>query len=395
MTGKIEQLTIPPRTLMGPGPTDVDPKVLAAMSMPLLSHLDPHFLKIMNELLDMTRQVFKTSNTFAAPVPGTGHAGMEACLINALEPGDTAVVGVCGLFGQRMADIVGRTGADLIVVENAWGQPLDPLAVNEAMNKAKKPKLLAVVHGETSTGVLQPLGSLSKIAKEHDALFLVDTVVTLGGCEVRVDDWGIDIAYSGSQKCLSAPPGLAPVTLNDRAVEVLKNRKRKVQSWYLDLTMLLQYWGKERFYHHTAPINMIYAMHEAMRLLLEEGLDNAFARHARHGRALSAGLEAMNIELPVDPEYRIPHLVVARIPEGLEDAKVRRMLVENYGIEIGGGLGPSKGQIWRIGLLGYSAREKNVLALLAALEDIFRVQGYRGFDPGAGLAAARAVYEGK
>lgn len=391
---ELQDLVIPPRTLMGPGPVDVDPRVLAAMSLPLLSHLDPDFTRIMDDIMTMLRQVFLTGNRFTAAVSATGHGGMEAALINAVEPGETVIIGVCGLFGERLAEIAERTGANVVRVEGEWGKPIDPYDIRKALDDNPGAKLVAVIHGETSTGVLQPLEELARIAHEHDALFLADTVVTLGGCEVRVDDWGIDICYSGSQKCISSPPGLAPITISDRVAELIKNRSSKVRSWYFDLGQIFSYWGEERFYHHTAPISMIYALREALRLLLCEGLEPAWKRHARHGRALLLGLDAMDLHSPVDPAYRIPQLVVIKVPEQIDEAKVRKALVTRYGIEIAGGLGRLKGKLWRIGLLGYSAQKKNVLMLLSALEQILLEEGHR-FEPGAGVAAALKVYSDK
>jgi len=388
----IRELDLPRRVLMGPGPVDVDPRVRAAAGYHLLSHLDPHFLEIMQGVLAGLRELFRTNNEFAAPVPGTGHAGMEACLVSTLEPGDTVVICIHGLFAERMADIAGRIGAQVIRIEAEWGSPIDPAAVEQVLKDNPEVKLLSIVHGETSTGVLQPLEEISRLCKEHDVLLLVDTVSSLGGVDVRIDDWGVDIAYSGSQKCLSAPPGLAPVTMNQRVVEVIRARRRPVQSWYLDLSMILGYWGKERFYHHTAPINMIYALSEALRLYLQEGREQVLARHDLNGRALCAGAEALGLELPVPQEYRMPQLTVIRVPEQVDDAEFHRALLDRYGVEIGGGLGRFKGLVWRVGLMGYSSSRRNVLLLLTAMEELLRERGM-AVPANAGIRAALEVYD--
>lgn len=392
--GNLEDLIIPPRTLMGPGPVDVDPRVLSAMAQPLLSHLDPDFTRIMDEVMEMLRRVFMTNNRFTAAISATGHGGMEAALLNVVEPGETVIVGVCGLFGERLAEIAERIGARVVRVEGEWGKPVDPYDIKKAIDDNPGAKLVAVIHGETSTGVLQPLDDIIKVAHDRGVLVLVDTVVTLGGCEVNVDGWGLDICYSGSQKCISAPPGLAPLTISDRVADVIKGRRSKVRSWYFDLGKIFDYWGQERFYHHTAPISLVYALREALRLLLAEGLENSWKRHAQHGRALLLGLDAMDLHSPVDPAYRIPQLVVIKVPEHIDEARARKALVERCGIEIAGGLGQLKGQVWRIGLLGYSAQKKNVLTLLMALEQILREEGHR-FEPGAGVEAALRVYAEK
>ncbi|MDQ7792905.1 MAG: alanine--glyoxylate aminotransferase family protein [bacterium] len=389
---QLTDLSPPPRILMGPGPSDVDPRVLRALSAPLLGHLDPAFLEIMNEVMELLRHVFRTGNRVTFPVSGTGSAGMETVLVNLLEPGDRAVVGVNGLFGQRMADIAGRCGAEVIVVEAAWGDVIAPEAVEEALERSGGPvKLVAVVHAETSTGALQPIEPLAEVAHRAGALLVVDCVTSLGGCEVAVDAWDVDAAYSGTQKCLSCPPGLAPVTLNRRAEEILRARRHPVQSWYLDLTMITSYWGQERFYHHTAPISMMYALREALRLILEEGLDNRLRRHRLASAALVAGLEAMGLEAHVPVARRLPTLTAVKIPAGADDAGTRRALLREFGIEIGGGLGPLKGKIWRIGTMGYSCQRKNVFLLLTALESVLSRQGLP-VGPGAGPAAAAVAY---
>ncbi len=386
----MKDLNVSRRILMGPGPVDVDPRVLSAGALPMLSHLDPEFLKIMDDVVIAMREIFQTKNEFAAPVPGTGHAGMEASLVSLLEPGDTAVVAVHGVFGERMADIVERAGASLVRVDTEWGEPVDPKAVKKALDENPDAKLFAIVHGETSTGILQPMEEITDLMRGRDTLLVVDTVSSLGGVEVQVDKWGIDVSYAGSQKCLSAPPGMAPVTMNEKAVDIVRSRKTKVQSWYLDLSMLLGYWGKERFYHHTAPINTVYSLREALRLYLEEGREANFARYAKNGEALQAGLEAMGLRLPVPKDLRMPQLNVVEIPGGIEDKELRGALVRRYGIEIGGGLGKFAGRVWRIGLMGYSGKEENIILLLTALNSLFAESGVK-FNKDAGVEAALEV----
>jgi alanine-glyoxylate transaminase/serine-glyoxylate transaminase/serine-pyruvate transaminase len=315
---------------------------------------------------------------------------METALVNLLEPGDKAVVCINGLFGQRMADIAERCGAQVITVEGEWGRIIEPESVEDAL-KGSGAKLVAIVHAETSTGVKQPIEEISRIVKNYDALLLVDAVTSLGGVEVKVDEWGIDACYSGTQKCLSCPPGLSPVTFSDRAMEVLRTRKTKVQSWYLDLTMIQNYWGKERFYHHTAPISMIYALRESLRIIHEEGLKNRFKRHITNSNALVAGIEAMGLEMFAQEGHRLPSLNAVKVPEGVDDVKVRKYLLERFNIEIGGGLGDLKGKIWRIGLMGHSSTKNNVFLVLSALESALRVQGF-SIRPGAGVAAANEVF---
>lgn len=358
-----------PRLLLGPGPSNVHPRVLQALSLPLLGHLDPEFLVIMDGVRSMLQEVLQTKNELTFPISGTGSAGMETCLVNLIEPGDEVVVCVAGVFGVRMCDIVERCGAHLIRVDAEWGHPIQPGQVREAL-KGRTPKLVAIVHAETSTGVLQPLEEISQLVHEAGSLFLVDAVTSLGGVEVRVDEWGIDALYSGTQKCLSAPPGLAPVTFSPRAVEIIGGRKGKVQSWYLDMTMVRKYWGAERFYHHTAPISMIYALYEALRLVLEEGLQNRFQRHRENHELLREGLSSLGFKFVVEPQYRLPELNAVCIPEGIEDLSARRRLLNEFNIEIGGGLGAFAGKVWRIGLMGESCRKENVEALLSALKKV-------------------------
>lgn len=375
------------RLLMGPGPSDVHPRVLRAMTTPLLGHLDPEFLKLMNETKDLLKVVFQTENKLTIPMSGTGSAGMETVFVNLVEPGDTVIVGVNGLFGQRMVDVAERCGATVIEVTAPWGEIIEPTAIEKALKQNPSTKLVAVVHAETSTGVMQPLKELSKIVHVHNALFVCDMVTSIGGIPTEIDDNDVDAAYSGTQKCLSAPPGLAPVTFNHRALEAMANRKTKVQSWYLDLSMIQNYWNDERFYHHTAPITMVYSLREALRIILEEGLENVYARHKRFGTALHSGLEAMGLELLVKKEHRLYQLTSVLIPNGVNDLEVRKQLLAKYGLEIGGGLGELKGKVWRIGLMGYNATQTNVTQFLAALEDVLREKGFE-CKPGAGLLAA-------
>ncbi|MGO4886964.1 pyridoxal-phosphate-dependent aminotransferase family protein [Anaerobacillus sp. MEB173] len=381
------ELNPPQRILMGPGPSDVAPSVLRAMAIPLLGHLDPAFLQIMNETMDLLRKVYQTDNKLTIAMSGTGSAGMETVFVNLVEPGDKVIIGVNGLFGTRMVDVAERCGATVIPITAPWGEIIPPKAVEEALRLHPETKLVGIVHAETSTGVRQPLDEISEIVHRTEALLICDMVTSIGGCPTEVDKHKIDAAYSGTQKCLSAPPGLAPVTMSEKALEVINQRKTKVQSWYLDLSMIQSYWSDERAYHHTAPISMVYSLREALRLIVKEGLENVFERHERYGTALHLGLEAMGLELLVAKEHRLHQLTSVRIPQGVDDAAVRKELLERYGLEIGGGLGDLKGQIWRIGLMGYNARQTNVTLFLAALEDVLRNQGYE-MTAGAGVQAA-------
>ncbi len=383
---KVPAPAIPPtRVLMGPGPSDVYPSVLQALSRPTLGHLDPAFLAIMDEVRDMLRAAFGTDNRVTLPMSGTGTAGMETCITNLVEPGDRVLIGVNGVFAPRLAEMARRQGAEVVIAEGEWGRSI-PLETFRAAAAGRRFKLVATVHAETSSGALQDLEGLRELADELGALTLVDAVTSLGGLPVRADAWGLDAVYSGTQKCLSCPPGLAPVTLSDRAVAAVEGRSAPPSSWYLDLALVGRYWGAERAYHHTAPINMLYALHEALRLTLEEGLEARYARHARHGAALAAGLEAMGLELPVPPAERMPQLTPVRIPEGIDDRAVRAALLADYGLEIGGGLGPMKGRVWRIGLMGAACTRRNVTLCLSALSATLR---RFGFTPrGEALAAA-------
>jgi alanine-glyoxylate transaminase/serine-glyoxylate transaminase/serine-pyruvate transaminase len=375
---------------MGPGPSDVHPRVLSAMGMPLVGHLDPEFVALMDETQELLRYVFQTTNRMTLAISGTGSAGMETVVVNLIEPGDRMLVCINGVFGARMQDVAERAGAQVTVIERPYGEVFDPDEVKTAIQRVG-PKVVGIVHAETSTGAWQPVEEIARIAHEAGALIALDTVTALGGIPVEIDAWEIDAVYSGTQKCLSCPPALAPVSMSPRAVEVLNRRKTKVQSWYLDLTMIQRYWGSDRFYHHTAPISMNYALREALALVVEEGLEARFVRHALNGRALHAGLAAMGLSLATDPKHRLPQLTCVKIPEGIDDLTVRRRLLKDWGIEIGGGLGPYKGQAWRIGLMGSGSRQSHVTLLLAALETCLRDLGCT-VPPGEGIRAAAGVY---
>lgn len=385
------ELNPSPRLLLGPGPSEVHPRVLRAMATPLLGHLDPEFVQIMNETQDMLRQVFRTQNKLTMPLSGTGSAGMETVVVNLIEPGDSMVVCVKGVFGQRMVDVAQRAGARVTALECPWGQVFDLNQIAETLKKVK-PKVLGIVHAETSTGAWQPVQELGQLCHATDTLLLLDTVTSLGGVPVEIDAWGVDAVYSGTQKCLSCPPGLSPVSFSPRAFDVISKRKSKVQSWYLDMTMVMRYWDAERFYHHTAPISMIYALRESLRLILEEGLEKRWARHLLNHRALKAGLAALGIGYATAEGCQLPTLNAVCIPLGADDLGTRKRLLSEFGIEIGGGLGEFKGKAWRIGLMGHSSRSNNVLLLLAALEQCLHAQGVK-IPSGAGVEAANRVYE--
>jgi alanine-glyoxylate transaminase / serine-glyoxylate transaminase / serine-pyruvate transaminase len=384
------QLNPPIRILLGPGPSDIHPRVLEALAKPTVGHLDPYYLEIMNAMQQMLREVFRTKNELTMAISGTGSAGMEAAVVNVIEPGDSIVVCVNGVFGGRMVDVAQRAGANVTKLERPWGEVFSPGDLKDALAKAK-PKVVGIVMAETSTGARQPLEEIAKLVHDAGALLLVDAVTALGGIPVETDKWQLDVVYSGTQKCLSCPPGLAPITFAPSAMKKILARKSKVQSWYLDVTMLSQYWGQERVYHHTAPINMSYGLYEALSLVLEEGLEKCFARHALHHGALKAGLAAIGIGYSAQEGHQLPMLNAVKVPDGVDDAAVRRGLLERFGIEIGGGLGAFKGKVWRIGLMGYGARANNVLLVLAALEQLLAEQGCK-LAHGAAIAAANEYY---
>lgn len=370
----------------------VHPRVLRALSTPLVGHLDPAFLSVMNDIQTLLRQVFATGNRFTIAISGTGSAGMEAAIVNLVEPGDAVVVGVNGIFGTRLATVVERCGGKAIRVEAPWGEIVDANAVEAALRRAGPVKAVALVHAETSTGAWQPLEAVSGLCRAHNTLFVVDAVTSLGGAPVEVDRWGIDICYSGTQKCLSCPPGLSPFTVSERGLAAMKSRRTPCQSWYLDMALVADYWAEQsRAYHHTAPISMLYALREALRLVEEEGLAARFARHQLNGEALVAGLEALGLS-PLPPAgHRLPMLTCVVVPPHIDEAAVRAQLLQTFGIEIGGGLGPLKGKVWRIGLMGESCTEANVLTLLNALEEIGTRAGWLA-SPGVALQAAARIY---
>jgi alanine-glyoxylate transaminase / serine-glyoxylate transaminase / serine-pyruvate transaminase len=383
-------LNAPIRTLLGPGPSDIHPRVLAALAQPTVGHLDPYYLRIMDELQSMLRDVFRTKNRMTMAISGTGSAGQEATILNLVEPGERVLICVNGVFGGRLADMAERAGGEVSKIDRPWGEVFGAAEVKAALSRVK-PKVVAIVMAETSTGAWQPVEEIAAAVRDAGAMLILDTVTALGGIPVEIDKWQIDAVYSGTQKCLGCPPGLAPVSFSDRAVEKILGRREKVRSWYLDVSLIANYWGSDRVYHHTAPINMTYALHESLRLVLEEGLDACFARHRKNHLALQAGLAAMGIEYATQAGRELPQLNAVRIPNGVEDAVIRKALLERFGIEIGAGLGVFKGKVWRIGLMGYSSRQTNVLILLAALEQLLAEQGYR-FDHGSAVAAANEVY---
>ena len=389
-TKPVPELTVQNRVLMGPGPSPVSPRVLAAMSLPLYGHLDPEFVKLMDQTQERLRQVFKTSNRLTLAVSGTGSAGMEAVVVNLIEPGDKMLVCVNGVFGERMCDVAERAGAQVIRIDRPYGQVFTPEEVELAI-KLHHPALVGIVHAETSTGAWQPVEEIARIAHENGAMIAIDTVTSLAGVPVEIDGWDIDAVYSGTQKCLSCPPGLAPASFGERAMAKIKARKTKVQSWYLDLTMIEKYWGSDRFYHHTAPISMNYAIFEALGMVLEEGLEARHARHLLNHQALAAGIDALGMKYFTQQGHRLPQLNCVVIPDGVDDMTVRRRLLAEWGIEIGGGLGPVKGKAWRIGLMGHGSCPENVRLVLGALETSLRDLGAVKSE-GAAVAAADSIY---
>ena len=386
------ELAPPRRILLGPGPSEAHPRVLKAMSTPLLGYFDPAFFALMDSVQQMLREVFRTRNRHTFPVSGTGNLGTEAALVNLLEPGETAVIGVKGHFGNRMADIVERIGGKVVKVEAPWGEIVAQNRMIEAIRKAR-PKVVGIVHAETSTGVCQPLQDIGKASREVGAFLVADCVTSLGGVPLEVDEWGVDVAHSGTQKCLSCPPGLAPITFSDRAVEAIRARRTRVPSYYVDVALLLQHWSDgstQRTYHHTPPTSLIYGLYEGLRIVLEEGLEARFERHRLNSEALVAGLTAIGLEMASQEGHRLWTLNAVRVPEGIDEARVRAQLLADHSLEIGAGLGPLKGRIWRIGLMGYCSTRNNVLMALAGIEEALRKQGFKA--KGSGVEAAVARY---
>jgi (S)-ureidoglycine---glyoxylate transaminase len=392
MGDQLEELSPGTRILLGPGPTMADPRVLRALATPLLGQFDPEFTAIMNDVMALSRFVFQTDNPCTFPVSGTGRAGLEAAIVSIVEPGDRVVVAECGRFGLLLVEIAQRCGAEVVVVRGEWGRVIEPAALEVALQGGRT-KLVATVHGETSTGVLQPLEEIARLTHTYEALLLTDAVVTLGGCEVAVDRWGVDVAVAGTQKCLSCPSGLAPVTFNREVETAIRSRRHPVRSNYLDLGQLIDYWSPARFNHHTAPTSMVYGLREALRAVQGEGLSARFARHRLHGDALRAGLMAMGLTLfgKEPPEHRLPFITPVVVPEGVDELRVRRRLIDDFGVEIGAAFGSLQGRIWRIGTMGYSARRTNILLGLAALESVLRGEGWSA-PAGSGVDAALAHY---
>ena len=384
------QLNPSPRLLLGPGPSDVHPRVLTAMATPLVGHLDPQFLAIMNETQEMLKAALMTKNGLTFPISATGMAGMETCMVNLLEPGDKIVVCVAGFFGTRQVDVAERAGAQIIRLDVPWGTVFDLQQIRDVLTKVR-PKVLSIVHAETSTGAWQPIEQLGKLCHEFGTLLLVDAVTSLGCIPLKIDEWEIDAVYSCSQKGLSCPPGLSPVSFSPRAVEMMGKRKTKTQCWYFDMSLVQHYWDSDRAYHHTAPITMIYAIREGLRLLHEEGLEARWARHISNHRALKAGLNAIGLEYSAVEGHQLPQLNAVKVLAGIDDLTVRKKLLNDFGIEIGGGLGDFKGKVWRIGLMGHNSRPNCVFQILGALEQCLVKVGSK-ITPGAGVAAANKVY---
>ncbi len=383
----------PQRILMGPGPSDVNPRVLEALSRPTIGHLDPMFVSLMDEVKTLLQDTFLTKNKLTMPVSAPGSAGMETCFVNLVEPGDTVIVCQNGVFGARMKENVERCGATAVMVQDDWGKPVDPNKLEEALKANPEASVVAFVHAETSTGAISDAEALVKIAHAHDCLTIVDAVTSVAGSELRVDDWNIDAIYSGTQKCLSCTPGISPVSFSEAAIAKIQNRKTTVQSWFMDLNLVMGYWGEgaQRSYHHTAPINALYGFHESLVILHEEGLENSWARHAANHEALKAGIEAMGLGFFVDEAYRLPQLNAVTLPEGIDEAAVRSELLNRYNLEIGSGLGPMAGKIWRIGLMGHASSQQNVLTCLGALDSVLTDMKAK-IDSGKAVSAAMASF---
>lgn len=390
---KYQSFKPPQRTLLGPGPSDVHNRILQAMARPTIGHLDPAFIGLMDEIKALLQYAFQTNNELTMPISGPGTAGMESCVANLVEPGDKVVVCINGVFGGRLKDMIDRCGGTTVIVEDDWGNAVDPSKLEHVFQKNPDAKIAAFVHAETSTGALSDVQSLVAIAHRHNCLTIVDTVTSLGGVPVKVDEWGIDAVYSGSQKCLSCTPGLSPISINEKAQGIIKNRKTKIQSWFMDFNLVMGYWGTgtKRAYHHTAPINALYGLHESLVMLHEEGLEHAWERHRRNHLALKAGLETMGLKFIVKETEQIPQLNAVAIPDGIDDAEVRRRLLDNYNIEIGAGLGKMAGKIWRIGLMGCSSTPDNVTKFLTALEEILASLN-APIEKGIAVAAARKQF---
>jgi len=391
-TKRIHSFHPPQRTLMGPGPTEIHPRVLTTMSQPAIGYLDPIFVEMMEELKALLKYVYQTKNPLTFPLSGPGSVGMEYCFVNLVAPGDKVIVGVNGVFGSRMVENVERMGGIPVVVNAEWGQPVDPQRIEDAFRKNRDARLLAFVHAETSTGCQSDARALTQIAHKHDALVIVDAVTSLGGSPVKVDEWEIDAIYSASQKCLSCTPGLSPVSFSERVVEHVKKRKDKIHSWFMDMNLLLGYWNAStRTYHHTAPTNALFALHEALLLIREEGLENSWARHHRHHVALKAGLEGIGLSFLVKEQHQLPQMNAVYCPKGVDEAAVRKTLLDEFGLEIGAALGPLKGKIWRFGLMGYSCRPDNVMLCLTALSSVLSDMGL-AVHVGDAEAAAHGAY---
>ena len=388
----LQRQEAPLRRLMGPGPLDVHPRVYKALSSPVIGYLDPVYLNVLDRIGELLPPVFGTQNRITNAMPGTGSSGMEACIANLIEPGDRVLVCVSGFFGDRIRQMAERHDAEITIVEAQWGKPIDPQRV-EAELKQGSYKLMALVHAETSTGVLQPIEDIAQLAKKYDAMLMLDTVSSLGGIEIKVDEWGIDACFSCSQKCIGCAAGLSPITFSDRALETVKNRKSPVGSWYLDMSLIEKYWGAERAYHHTSSSTLNYGLLEALLLIHEEGLEKRFARHLKNHNALVAGVEALGLQMLVDPQYRLPTLNTVMIPEGVDDVKLRRYLLEKFKLDIGGGFGRLQGKVWRVGLMGYSSSADNVLFFIPAISRALALQGYKT-DLAAGLDAVLAELDG-
>lgn len=388
----IQSFKPPVRTLMGPGPSDVHPRILEALSRPTIGHLDPAFGQMMEQSKELLRYAFQTENALTMPVSAPGSAGMETCFVNLVEPGDKVIVCINGVFGARMKENVERSGGSAVVVEDEWGRAVDPTKLEEALKANPDAKIVAFVHAETSTGACSDVKTLTELAHQHGCLAIVDAVTSLGGCELRVDDWKVDAIYSGTQKCLSCTPGISPVSFSEAALDKVRNRSTKVQSWFLDLNLVMGYWGsgQKRTYHHTAPVNAMYALHEALLMLHEEGLENAWARHRKMHLALKAGLESMGLSFIVPETERLPQLNAVSIPEGVDDAAVRGRLLQEFNLELGAGLGALAGKVWRIGLMGHSARAENLILCVGALEAVLSDMGAK-IETGNALRAVQQV----